>query len=259
MDDASLLSILLFLSLNIAGCVHCGKVRSSFWATSGCLVVGGWFVGSIYWSAFDRAMSGTPGLTGRIFDWLWILLIAPVLGIDTNNGIYPEGSAPKVLAASLVVLAIGLMSFLVAATVVTRRLDVHVDTRALLRSLTRIVAGVVILARLSWGYDLAEQLWGSQSFIAARLTAKIDCRAARDACHVGFAPKIYRQDELPHFALGPISDVSARSNSQVELSQPTCHVRLCCVMKIGHSLHRLPLHKAVTPNINPFLITPAEF
>jgi hypothetical protein len=39
-----------------------------------------------------------------------------------------------------------------------RRLRVHSDARLLLTRLFRIIAGVAILTKLSWGYDLAEKV-----------------------------------------------------------------------------------------------------
>jgi TIR domain len=156
-DDASLLAILLFLSMNIAGCLRRGRTGNSLWETLGSLGLGALIVGSIYWSAFDRVMTSRPGLTGQIFDWLWTSMIAPILGVDTSRVLYPEGSFPKVLAASLVVLAVGLGSVLTVISVTMRRLNCHIDTRVLLIRLMRIAVGVVIIGVLSWGYNLAEK------------------------------------------------------------------------------------------------------
>jgi hypothetical protein len=157
-DDASLLTILLFLSINIAGCIRRGRAHNSRWATLGSLALGAWIVGSVYASAFDRVMSNAPGLTGKIFDRLWISLLAPLLGVDTRYGLYPENAHLKVLVASLVVLAVGLTSLLAAATVIMRWLNIDIDTRLLLKRLLRVTIGVVTLAALSWAYDIAEKV-----------------------------------------------------------------------------------------------------
>ena len=156
-DDTSLLAIVLFLSINIAACLRPGRATNSFWEAFGCLLVGGLIVGSIYVSAFDRVMSGPYGPSGTIFDWLWIKAIAPFLGIDTTHVFFPEGALSKVLAASLVVLAVGTTCLLVAGSVILRWLAIHIDTKALLDRLLRIAVGVAILAGLSWGYELAEK------------------------------------------------------------------------------------------------------
>lgn len=155
-DDASLLAILLFLSMNIAGCARSGKANNPIGASVGSIALGAVLAGSIYWSAFGRVMSEAPGLTGRIFDSLWLAMIAPALGIDTSISIYPDGSATKVLISSLVVLAVGLTGLLSASWAVLRLANAYIDTRLLFSRLLLIIVGVGVLAALSWGYEIAE-------------------------------------------------------------------------------------------------------
>jgi hypothetical protein len=157
-DDASLLSIIVFLLMNIAASLRPRAVRNSVWTVAGCWILAGWIVGSIYWSAFDRILSSAPGVTGTIFDWLWVVVIAPLFGVNTNAGLYPATALPIVLASSLVVLALGLTGIIVLTMVVSRKLSVRIDTAILLRRLVRIVIGVALLVGLSWLADAADGL-----------------------------------------------------------------------------------------------------
>jgi hypothetical protein len=157
-DDASLLAILLFLLMNVAACVRRGHARNSLWTAGGSVVLGALIVGSIYWSAFDRIMSDSAGMTGQVFDWLWVSFIAPMVGVDTTNGIYPEDSHPLVLATSVAVLAAGLTGILLVARAILRLSNAYIDTNLLFGRLMRIAAGVLLLMILSAAYKRLESL-----------------------------------------------------------------------------------------------------
>lgn len=156
--DASLLTILLFLTMSVLACLRRGKARSPAWAVVGSCALAALIVGSIFASAFSDAVTGQAGLTGLVFDWMWLNGFAPVLGVDVSQELYPRSAWPLIFASSVSVLAIGTFIFVAALRTGLSVFRLSIDQERLLRRLAGIVLGVLFLGSLVAGVDLLTRI-----------------------------------------------------------------------------------------------------